>query len=57
MKNLNFPPKGTYDLQNLGNETFVIADHESVKKSAFDWLTAKLWLIESTILWNVCSFE
>ena len=24
--------QGTYDIQNLGNETLFIADHESVKK-------------------------
>ena len=41
--------------QNVGNETSFIADHENVKKSAFDWLAAKLWLKESTILWNVCT--
>ena len=49
MKHLNFPPKGTYDFQNLGNETLFIADHNNVKKSTFDWLAAKLWLKENTI--------
>ena len=47
----------SYDFRNLGNEAFFITNHENVKKSAFDWLTAKLWLKESTILWNVCTFE
>ena len=42
--------QGIYDFQNLGNETLFIADHENVKKSAFDWLAAKLWVKESTIL-------
>ena len=27
------------------------------EKSAFDWLAAKFWLKESTILWRVCTFE
>ena len=47
----------TYDFQNLGNETVFIADYKNVKKSAFDLLATKLWLKESTILWNVCTFE
>ena len=28
--------QGTYDVQNFGNETLFIADHEDVKKSASD---------------------
>ena len=57
MKNLNFTSKGHNDFQNLGNKTLFIADHENVKKSAFDLLAAKLWLNESTILRNVYTFE
>ena len=58
MKNLTeLFSQGTYDFQNLGNETLFIADHENVKKSAFHWLAAKLWLKETTIFWNVCTFE
>ena len=34
--------QGTDDFQNTGNETLLIINHENVKKSAFDWLTAKL---------------
>ena len=50
--------QGTYDFQNFGNETsFNTSDYENVKKSAFDWLAAKLWLKESTILWNICTFD
>ena len=29
--------QGTYNFQNLGNETLFIADHKNVKKSKFDW--------------------
>ena len=49
--------QGTYNFQNFGNATMFIADHEDVKKSAFDRLAAKLWLKESTILWKLCTFE
>ena len=48
--------EGTYDFQNLENETLFIADHKIVKKSAFDWLAAVLRLKESTILWNISTF-
>ena len=41
--------QGTRDYQNFKSETLLIADHEDVKESLFDWLTAKLWLKESTI--------
>ena len=34
-----------------------MADHEDAEKYAFDWLAAKLWLKENTILRNVCTFE
>ena len=37
-------PQETCNFKNLGNETLFIAGHENVKKSAFDWLAAKLWL-------------
>ena len=47
----------TYDFQNFENEALFMADHEDAKKSAFDWLAAKLKLKESTILWKVCTFE
>ena len=43
--------------QNFGNETLFIADYEDVKKSAFDWLAAKLWLKECTMLWKVCTYK
>ena len=36
--------QGTYDFQNFRNKTLFIADYEKVKKCAFDWLAAKLWL-------------
>ena len=49
--------QGTYDCQNLGNETMFVADYENVKKPTFDWLATKLWLKGSSILWNVCTFE
>ena len=41
----------------FGNETLFIADHEDIKKSAFDWLPVKLWHKEGTILWKVFTFE
>ena len=47
----------TYDFQNLGNQTLLIVGHENVKKSAINYLAAKLWLKESTILRNVSTFE
>ena len=47
----------TYDFQNLRKETSFIADYEYVRKSTFGWLAATLWLKESTILWNVRTFE
>ena len=43
--------RGTYVFQNLGN------DYENVKEYAFDWFATNLWLRESTILWNVCTFQ
>ena len=56
IKNLNFPLK-TYEFQNLGNKILYNADHRHVKKPAFELLAAKLWLKESTILWNAYTFE
>ena len=47
MKDSNFSPK----------EPMVVADYENVKKSAFDWLAATFSLKESTILWNIFTFE
>ena len=47
----------TYDFQNLGNQTLLIVGHENVKKFAINYLAAKLWLKESTILRNVSTFE
>ena len=34
-----------------------IADYENIPKFVFDWLAAKLWLKDSTILWNDYTFE
>ena len=44
--------EGTYDFQIFRNEPLFVADYEY----AFGWLTAKLLLKESTILWKVCTF-
>ena len=54
-----FFQKDTYDFQNFGHETLFIANYENIKKfkSSFDWSAAKIWLKESTILWNVSTFE
>ena len=49
--------QGTNNFQNFENKTLSIADYKNVKKSIFDWLAAKLWHKQSTILWNVCTFE
>ena len=49
-KNLELFSQATYDFQNFGKKTLFIAYGESVKKSAFDWLAAKLCLKESTFL-------
>ena len=49
-ENLELFSQATCDFQNFGNETLFIAYRESVKKSAFDWLAAKLCLKECTIL-------
>ena len=57
MKNLNFSPKGPTTFKIFQNETLFIADYENVQKFVFDWLAAKLWLKESTILWNDYTFE
>ena len=57
MKNLNFSPKGPTTFKIFRNEALFIADYENVQKFVFDWLAAKLWLKESTILWNDYTFE
>ena len=57
MKNLNFSLKGPTTSKTFRIETLFIADYESVPKLVFDWLAAKLWLKESTILWNDYTFE
>ena len=57
MKNLNFSPKGPTTFKIFRIETLFIADYENVPKFVFDWLAAKLWLKESTILWNDYTFE
>ena len=49
--------QGKYDFQNLESEISFIVDYKYVRKSAFDWLAAELWLKESTILWKGCTFE
>ena len=49
--------QGTYDFSKFWKWNFVYRRSRNVKKSAFDWLAAKLWLKESTILWNVCTFD
>ena len=48
---------GTYAFRIFQNETLFIADYENVPKFVFGWLAAKLWLKESTILWNDYTFE
>ena len=50
MKNLNFSPEGPTPSKIFRNEIFFIAVYENVQKFVFDWLAAKLWLKESTIL-------
>ena len=57
MKNLNFSLKGPTTFKIFRIETLFIADYENVPKFVFDWLAAKLWLKESTILWNDYTFE
>ena len=42
--------QGTYDFQNFRNEILYIADHDDIKNSVFDCLTAKLWFKERTSL-------
>ena len=56
-KNLNFSSKGPTTFKIFRNETLLIADYENVQKFVFDWLAAKLWLKESTNLWNDYTFE
>ena len=41
-----FKLQGTYNSQNLRQETLVIADYKHVKKSSFALLELKLWLKE-----------
>ena len=50
MKNLNFSPEGPTTFKIFRNEILFIAVYENVQKFVFDWLAAKLWLKESTIL-------
>ena len=50
MKNLNFSPEGPTTFKTFQNETLFIDDYENLPKFVFDWLAAKLWLKESTIL-------
>ena len=57
MKNFDFSPWGPTTFKIFRNETLFIADYENVQKLVFDWLAAKLWIKESTILWNDCAFE
>ena len=55
---LNLNSKGRdLRLSKFSHETLFIADYENVQKFVFDWLAAKLWLKESTILWNDYTFE
>ena len=56
MKNLNFSPE---DLRfsKFSELNLFIADYENVPKFVFDWLAAKLWLKESTLLRNDYTFE
>ena len=57
-KNFNLSPaKEPTTFKIFRNEILFIADYENVRKFAFDWLAAKLWLKESTILWNDYTFE
>ena len=38
--------QGTYDFQNVGNETLFISDYEDIKSSVIQQLAVKLWLKE-----------
>ena len=42
--------QGTYNFQNLRNETLVIADYEYAKIFSFALFDMKLWLREENIL-------
>ena len=44
--------QGTYNFQNLWNETLITADYEYVKISSFALLKTKLWLKEGDDLWT-----
>ena len=57
MKNLTFSPKGPTTFKIFRFETLFIADYENIPKFVLDWLAAKLWLKDSTILWNDYTFE
>ena len=57
MKNLNFSLKGPTTFKIFRIETLFIANYKNVPTFVFDWLAAKLWLKESTILWNDYTFE
>ena len=48
--------QGTYDFQNLRNETLVIADYDYVKLFSFAMFDMKLWLKEDNILHKSCAF-
>ena len=49
-------PQGTYNFQNLRNETLVIADYEYAKMFIFAMSDTKLWLKEENILYKSCVF-
>ena len=57
MKNLNSSPKGPTTFKIFRFETLFIADYENIPKFVFDWLAAKLWPRNSTILWDDYTFE
>ena len=48
-----FLSQGTYNFQNLRNETLVIADYEYAKIFSFAMFDMKLWLKEENICINL----
>ena len=48
--------QGTYNFQDLRNETLVIADYEHAKIFSFAMSDMKLWLEEKNILHKSCAF-
>ena len=57
LKKMIFFPQGTYNFQNLRNETMDIAEHEYVKISKLVLFQIKLLLKEDSILHILNEFE